>query len=186
MQEEATSIKKVYKEIQSSISKLIPEKWESIYLYASVINGKNGEMFFYYFPRKILKHKPINCYEIPSKFGIDEKAYNEALEKLYAKIKNLNHLTKSKWTNITLSIVNNIFSIEYHYNNLEHSMYTDEERHIVWNHKYLKTPIDSFNEKEKQLIESYEEESSIKPTIYTEGLYKIDEVQEVRNQILKY
>ena len=30
-----------------------------------------------------------------------------------------------------------------------------------------------------------EEESSLKPTIYKEGIYKIDEPQEIRNQILK-
>ena len=36
-----------------------PEKWEEIYLYASVIqqmlNLETGELFFYYYPKGILK-----------------------------------------------------------------------------------------------------------------------------------
>ena len=35
---------------------------------------KKGEMYFYYFPKGIIKKKPVNCYEIPSLFDIDEDA----------------------------------------------------------------------------------------------------------------
>ncbi len=178
------------KKIQSLMSKAIPEKWEAIYLYASVFQENietehRGEMFFYYIPKKIIKHKPINCYEIPGKFGIDDNTYNGVLKKLYQSIKELNHLAKRKWTNVTITIENNIFTIEYHYNNIAHSAYTDEQRHIVWCYKYLKTPLDALSQKDRTLVEHYEEESSLKPTIYKEGIYKIDEPQEIRNQILK-
>ena len=44
---------KIYKEIQNILFSLIPEKWESLYLYASVIKGR-GEMYFYYFPKKTI------------------------------------------------------------------------------------------------------------------------------------
>ena len=201
-------VEKLYKEIQAAIFRLIPEKWESLYLYASVICGR-GEMFFYYFPKRtILKPKPINCYEVASKFGINEEQYNIALKDLYDKIKSLNNLSVRKWTNITISIVNCLFSIEYNYNNILNSKYTDEQRHIYWKYKYLHTPIESLSKQNQDLIKYYEDENVIKPYIYTEGIYeeknehgtikntaselseiqklrKEDESNVVRNQILK-
>ena len=67
-------IKELYEDIQRRIFKMIPEKWDSLYLYASVMEGQKetGEMFFYYIPKGIFKKKPVNVYEIPSKFNIDE------------------------------------------------------------------------------------------------------------------
>lgn len=61
-------INEIYKTIRISLNKLVPEKWNAIYLYASLINGVGGEMFFYYLPKRLIKHKPINCYEIANKF----------------------------------------------------------------------------------------------------------------------
>lgn len=193
----------LYKEIQNILFKIIPEKWKSLYLYASVINGK-GEMYFYYFPKKtLLKPKPINCYEIALKFGINEEQYNIVLKELYNKIKMLNNISIRKWTNITISIVDCLFTIEYNYNDLIHSIYTDEQRHIYWKYKYLNIPIESMNKNDQNLIKYYVQEQNIKPSVYTERIYienkKVDseksnkqtnESEEkvenrVRNQILK-
>ena len=48
-------LRKIYSEIQNKLFYLIPEKWNKVYLYASVIkqlnNLETGEMFFYYFPK---------------------------------------------------------------------------------------------------------------------------------------
>ena len=76
-------VRKMYQKVQKLLISLIPENWKSIYLYASVINDKGGEMYFYYLPKKIIKTKPINCYEIPDRFGINENTYNNSLGKLY-------------------------------------------------------------------------------------------------------
>ena len=128
-------------------------------------------MYFYYFPKKtLLKAKAINCYEVARKFGIDEEQYNILLSRLYEKIKELNNLAVRKWTNVTISIVNCLFTVEYNFNDLRHSLYTDEQRHIYWEYKYLHTPIESMNKKEQNLIKYYQEESE-KPFVYTEGIY---------------
>ena len=54
----------IYSEIQKKLFYIIPEKWESIYLYASIMDVPNkrpvGEMYFYYFPKGIIKKKPVN------------------------------------------------------------------------------------------------------------------------------
>ena len=39
------SMKEKYEKIQNYIFKLIPEKWEEIYLYASVVSNKNETRF---------------------------------------------------------------------------------------------------------------------------------------------
>ncbi|MBR3133856.1 MAG: DUF600 family protein [Clostridia bacterium] len=193
-------VKKLYGKIQKTLISLIPENWKSIYLYASVINGRNGEMYFYYYPKKIIKSKPINCYEVASKFGIDETKYNRRLKKLYEHIKELNTYAFPRWTNITIIIKNNTFTIEYKYNRLVNSHYNDEERRIIWCYKYLNTPIESLSIKDRALIDTYKEDSDIKPTIYTEFLSSTmhdkdskSEEQEndiednkILNQILKY
>ena len=73
------TIKDLYSEIRKCLFYMIPEKWESIYLYASVIQRDNGEetgeMFFYYFPKSIIKRNPINVYQIPQKFNLNEEEY---------------------------------------------------------------------------------------------------------------
>lgn len=177
-------VQKIYKEIQNILFSLIPEKWESIYLYASVIKGR-GEMYFYYFPKRtILKTKPINCYEVAQKFGIDEEQYNILLSKLYEKIKELNNISLRKWTNLTISIVNCLFTVEYHFNDLIHSLYTDEQRHIYWEYKYLHTPIESMS-KQNQIFVRFYEEKGEKPLIYTEGIYINEEGSTVQNELVR-
>lgn len=163
-------IKKLYREIQKLLIGLVPENWNSIILYASVFNGKSGEMFFYYFPKKIIKTKPVNCYEIPSKFGIDDNTYNEGLTKLYSYIKKLNKYGYPKWTNLTIEIKNNTFTIEYKYNDLINSPYNDEQRRLVWSYKYLNIPLESMSLKDRVLIETYKEDSNIRPTVHSEVL----------------
>lgn len=164
-------ILEIYKQIQNILFKLIPQKWESLYLYASVVDGR-GEMYFYYFPKKvILKPKPISCYEVASKFGINEEQYNNALNVLYNKIRILNTIYYPKWSNMTISIEKCLFTIEYNYSDLTHSEYTDNQRHMYWEYKYLKRPIESMDKQNQLLLEKYLQEQKSKTSVYTEGIY---------------
>ena len=64
-------IKEMYEDIQKRILYMIPEKWDKMYLYSSVMDRidrqKTGELFFYYIPKGIFKKNPVNVYEIPRK-----------------------------------------------------------------------------------------------------------------------
>ena len=86
-------IKEIYENIQKMIFYMIPEKWDKLYLYSSVIDKKNGkktgELYFYYIPKGILKKKPVNVYEIPNKFNLDENEYLKLVEVVYTEIKKL-------------------------------------------------------------------------------------------------
>lgn len=177
--------KKIYKEIQKRLFSIIPEKWDSIFLYASVIDIANnhitGEMYFYYFPKSLItiKKKPINCYEVPSAFNIDETEYANLISELYNLIKTLRQVYIKKynkrWSNLTISIQNSKFKIEYDYENLNKSMFDSYERHIIWRYIYLKTDIKLFSKKEKNVIETYldimENKEESKKDTYIENIY---------------
>lgn len=178
-------LKNIYSKIQTKLFYMIPEKWEKIYLYASIIDEQNskekGEMFFYYFPKGILKKNPINVYEIPSKFNIEEEAYMKLVNKLYDQIKELKKeyedAGEKLWTNITISIEGFKFNIEYNYEDLSKSKYKNYDRHIIWKYKYLQLPLESFNKKDRNIIENYiinERFENKETKKHTESMYKKD------------
>lgn len=176
----------IFAEIQKKLFYMIPEKWDSIFLYASVVENPlkkaYGEMFFYYIPKGLLKRKPINVYEIPTLFNIDEESYNDLIQKLYVDIKQLREIhrevKKELWSNLTISIENMQFKVEYGYENLgENAEFTPYERHIIWRYKNLKDYLISQSREDKQIIERYLNSDLIENEkkhhdVYIEGIYK--------------
>lgn len=157
-------IKEMYEDIQQRIFYMIPEKWDKMYLYASVsdlIDGhKTGELFFYYIPKGIFKKNPVNVYEIPQKFNLDEKEYLKLVNILYQKIVELREEFKKieivpTWTNITMTIQGIQFKIEYDYEDLSKSKFSSYERHIIWRYNYLGIKEEQLNRQEKEIIERY-------------------------------
>ena len=186
------TIKKIYEEIQKKLFYMIPEKWERIYLYASVEEAMNnmetGEMYFYYFPKGILKKDPVNVYEIPSKFNLDETDYFKLADQLYGIIKKLRkeYINKNDkiWTNIIISIENSKFKVEYGFEDFRNSQYNSYDRHIIFRYKYLNTGINTYNKKERGIIENYIESLELKnkkKETYIEQIYKIEQ-----NNIIDY
>lgn len=173
-------IKEIYDAIQRKIFYVVPGKWDELYLYASIIDRlgsvQTGEMYFYFMPRGILKRKFINVYEVPSKYNIEEDEYMKAVEALYDEIKQLRELFlkngKKVWSNITISIKNSRFKIEYNYDNLIRNKDGYYNHHIYWRQKYLH--IEPQSKKEKQGLENYltsRIRSRKKDEQYDEGIY---------------
>lgn len=169
-----------YDEIQRKIFYVVPGKWDELYLYASIIDGlgniQTGEMYFYFMPRGILKRKYINVYEVPEKYDIEEDEYMKAVEDLYNEIKLLREECiksgKKAWSNVTISIKNSRFKVEYNYDNLIGGKDNFYEHHIYWRQKYLN--IEPQGKKEKQAIENYlakRNKSFKKDEQYDEGIY---------------
>ena len=174
----------LYSEIQKRLLYLIPEKWQSIHLYASIIDSKDkksvGEMYFYYYPKGIIKKKPINCYEIPAIFNIDEDEFSNLINKLYQIIKKLRYSyykhNKKVWYEINITIENFQFKIEYGFDNLAKSKKTSYERHLIWRYENLGLDLKNFDRREVAIIEDYllnDKPKQKKKKIHTEGLYKI-------------
>ena len=182
-------IKIIYKEIQKKLFYMLPEKWESIYLYASVIQHaklQTGEMFFYYIPKGVLKKKPVNVYEVPSKFNIEEDDYLKLADDLYSKLKELRvemiNNEERPWTNVTISVEKINFKAEFRYENLMNSNFSGEDRHLTWQYIYLGRPINSFNKKEREIIEKCLSERNIlgdEINTYSENIYYDKDVKSI-------
>lgn len=178
-----SKIKEIYTQIQKQLFYMIPEKWDKVYLYSSVLERPNhletGEMYFYYVPKGVLKKKPVNVYEIPNKFNIDEEEYYKLADKLYAEIKKLRNmhikLGEEKWYSIVISIANFKFDVEYNYEDINDSRFNSYERHIIFRYKYLGFPITSYTKKERRVIQEYLQECKYnkeKTKVYTEPMYE--------------
>ncbi len=182
----------IYAEIQKKLFYMIPEKWEAIYLYSSIIEEKGkkplGEMYFYYIPKGILKRKPVNVYEIPGLFNIDEESYNELIQKLYFDIKSLRNIHKETkteiWSSLTITIKNNQFKVEFDYEDLgDNALFNPYERHVIWRYNNLNDYSMTSSKNEKAIIDRYLHSSwnrsDYDRDIYVEGLY----ASQVRNII---
>lgn len=158
-------VKEIYEDIQRKLFYMIPEKWEKLYLYSSVLDepdreGKTGELFFYYIPKGIFKKKPVNVYEIPMKFNLDENQYLRLVQILYGKIKELRQeFRKSErkeiWTNLTMSIHSLKFKVEYDYTDLNHSDFSSYERHVIWRYENLGIGEEQISKEDKEILKRY-------------------------------
>ncbi len=174
----------LYAEIQKKLFYIIPEKWESIYLYASVIDRPHqkpiGEMYFYYLPKGIIKKKFVNGYEIPSLFNIDEEQYSKLITDIYNTIKLLRENSIKRgirvWSNISISIENSQFKIEFDYEDLKNSQFDSYERHVIWRYNYLSEDIETLSRKDRAIIENYLQHLYLrqinKKDVYTQEIYQ--------------
>ena len=155
------NMKDKYEKIQEYLFSMIPEKWEEIYLYASVsTNPKkatSGEMYFYYLPKGILKKKYINVYEIPKRFNINEEQYLNIVKELYNIIKELKQdfidTEQELWNSVTISIVDSKFKIEFNYDSLPVNEQESNARHIIWRYKHLK--VGGEKKEERKILDNY-------------------------------
>lgn len=178
---ETHKIKELYKKIQNKLFYMVPEKWDKLCLHASVIeqikNVSTGELYFYYFPKGILKKDPINVYEIPNRFNINEDTYLEQIKELYNLIKELWEefllCNTKRWYSINIIMENFKFKIEYHYEDIRELPYNQEQLHVIWKYEYLGLSLESFSKKNRKLIEQYLDKSIKKEQeTYEEGVYK--------------
>lgn len=173
-------MKDKYEKIQRYLFSMIPEKWDEIYLYASVSQSqkgrKTGELYFYYLPRGILKKKPVNVYEVPHRFNINEQEYLSVVQNLYACIKELYQdfieTEQELWNSLTISIANFKFKVEYNYDPLPRTEKDIEAKRIIWRYKYLE--IGGDKKEEKKVLDDYFENKNryrTKKEVYETGLY---------------
>ncbi len=184
-------IREIYEDIQRRLFYMIPEKWDKLFLYSSVLDlpdkeGKKGELFFYYIPKGIFKKKPVNVYEIPAKFNLDENQYLKLVKILYQKIKELrNEFRKSErneiWTNLTMSIQNLKFKVEYDYTDLNNTDFSSYERHVIWRYENLGITEEQVSKEDRDILKRYllGAKTLSRKEHYDAGIY----IQDVENVI---
>lgn len=174
------NMKDKYVKIQNYLFELIPEKWDEIYLYASVIDRvgetQTGELYFYYVPKGLLKKKPVNVYEVPKRFNINETDYLKLVEELYIIIKELRKdfedTEQEVWSNLTISIAHCRFKVEYRYDKISQEEHASYVRHVIWRYKYLH--MGGEIKEERNILEKYFQNSSDseeKKEEYQTGMY---------------
>lgn len=87
-------------------------------------------------------------------------------------MKNVLNNGQKTWSNLTISIKNSRFKIEYNYDNLTGGKDAYYDHHIYWRYKYLH--IEPQGKKEKQAMESYlanRIQSNHRDDQYDEGIY---------------
>ena len=98
-------------------------------------------MYFYYLPKGLLRKKPVNVYEVPKRFNINENEYLKIVDNLYQIIKDLRQdfidTEQDLWTNLTISIAHCRFKVEYNYESISQEEYASYVRHVIWRYKYL-------------------------------------------------
>lgn len=176
--------KEFYMQIQDNLFEMIPENWKTIFLHVAIIDIPNqkprGEMYIYYIPKGILKRKPVNCYEVPNLFDIDEEEYSRLITNLYNIVKLLRDsyyaYKKKRWTTVDIVCKNDRFIVEYGFEDLTVDTYTPEERHIIWRYKNLDIDFASLNRQERKVLDYYIKESRVslppKTEICSEPLYE--------------
>ena len=185
-------IRELYEDIQKKLFYMIPEKWDKLFLYTSVVENsgeyQTGELFFYYIPKGILRKNPVSVYEIPNKFNLDENEYLRLVDILYSEIKVLREEFKRAdpreiWSNITISIQNSKFKVEYGYEDLQNNEYSSYERHIIWRYKYLGIGPEQVNKEDRAILKRYFSEpktlKELKKEEYDAGIY----IKEIENMV---
>lgn len=189
-------VKEIYEEIQRKLFYMIPEKWDRLYLYSAVLDqpdkeGKMGELFFYYIPKGIFKKKAINVYEIPGRFNLEEKQYLKLVQSLYAKIRELKEeFRKSErnqiWTNITITIKDLKFKVEYDYTDLNHDDFSSYERHVIWRYEVLGVTEEQLSKEDRAILKRYQlgAKTLSRKEHYDMGIYikEIENVVAYRNE----
>lgn len=179
-----SKIREIYTQIQKQLFYMIPEKWNKVYLYSTIMERPNnletGELYFYYVPNGILKKNPINVYEIPIKFNINETEYLKLVDRLYSEIKELQRasveLGEEKWQTVVISIADFKFNVEYFYEDFTNASFSSYEKHLIFRYMYLNYPITSFNKHERDVINTYLNRtrySKVRKKMYSEAMYEM-------------
>lgn len=129
---------RIYKEIANKLVTMIPEEWKKIYLYVEIGHGYKI-MFFYYYP--LADKEPVYSLDIPDKFVIDEKKFNDLendLLNLFSALQSefaAQH--QEKWTNLTYMLDNTgAMNVKLGYQDL--SQIDPVEKQEQWEATYLK------------------------------------------------
>ena len=122
----------------------------------------------------------------PDKFNIDEKEYLQLVEILYKRLKILRDEYKKielgeTWSNITISIENSNFKIQFKYDDLKNSEYSSYDRHIIWRYEYLGIGMEQLNKEEREILKRYltGAKSFVREETYESGIY----IRDIKNII---
>ena len=95
----------IYQEVADILVKMIPEKWEEIFLYTE-IDEENHRLFFYYYPQ--YSKKPVYMLDLARMFKGSKQEWESMANGLYDAFERLllafNTAEQELWTNLTFQL----------------------------------------------------------------------------------
>lgn len=155
MKMETSKMEQLYQKIAEKINDMIPSEWMRVTLYAEILDDSR-EVYFFFNTQEDEEY--IYSHDIPEHFQVSNRIYKNMLLDLQDLFDELRDEFKKQssdiWTNLTLNLDRNgEFSIDYDYEDVLASKYTDTERQVIWEYKHLGiTPI---SESKRKFLEQY-------------------------------
>ena len=90
-------------------------------------------------------------------------------------------IEEKTWSNLTITIKNMKFLIEYDYEDLQNSEFDSYQRHIIWRSKYLNMGLEKVSKDEREILKRYYtgEKNLIRTESYEEGIY----IKDIKNLV---
>ncbi|KAF1677295.1 MULTISPECIES: antitoxin YezG family protein [Bacillus] len=157
---ETAKIEQLYQKIAEKINDMIPSEWMRVTLYAEILDDSR-EVYFFFNTQEDEEY--IYSHDIPENFQVSNRIYKNMLLDLQDLFDELRDEFKKQssdiWTNLTLNLERNgEFSIDYDYEDVLASKYTDTERQVIWEYKHL--GITPMSESSRKFLEQYLNEQS--------------------------
>ena len=122
--------------IADKLQDILPVGWKKVVFYAEVTDD-SYEMFYYVFTTE--GDKPIQCYDLPELYEIDEDQIDAVFDELYDPLREeqvgLIAEGKEPWTNYTMVLSDDgSFKVDYDFTSLEDGGYDHRK---MWKIKYI-------------------------------------------------
>lgn len=126
----------LYQLIGNNLTKMIPDEWDKVYLYAE-ISPDSRTVYFYY--HSSTKRELIFGQTIPEIFGVDESIYRRLKGELMIYFVELNEVSKKNsiqpWTSLTMYLdQSGTFTIDYNYDKVA---YSPGQQFTIWKYEIL-------------------------------------------------
>lgn len=133
---ETTKMEKIYQMIANTVNKMIPDKWNKIYLYAEVLCDSRCVYFDF---ESTTKNMFIYSLNIPDEYGVDENRFQELKHELIGLFEELHEEFKinspQAWNSLVMFLDNTgKFKMDYSYDEVK---LTPHEQRIIWKYKML-------------------------------------------------
>lgn len=121
-----------FQKISDYLQPVLPEGWSRVCLYAE-ITETYSEIVYYCFINE--QNKPIQCYNLTSKYKISEADIDNAITNITFEIENERKNALHKWSVMTYILFADAkFEVSYDYSNLTDGSYEFKKN---WKKKYL-------------------------------------------------
>ncbi|KGR84450.1 immunity protein YezG family protein [Lysinibacillus odysseyi] len=134
-------MERIYQEVADILVKMIPEKWQTIFLYTE-IDEKNHRLFFYYYPE--FSTEPVYMLDVASMLKGSKREWEVLANALYDAFERLllafDEAEQELWTNLTFQLNSKgNMKIKFDYDDLSTVDFLEKKE--KWEKEYLQASL---------------------------------------------